>query len=316
MTNILRRLMILSWVCWAGLARAAVDWHACIVQDKSLVPAPIAGAQLGVFDQKNCVMLPDINSADSAKPGAGEDDMIALWATDRASSNIVTLAEGAGHFYFEPLGSERIELTQANALPTIQETSRHLLVYLKTEKIVDSGGNKILQTLAHGTPIKLTVARTVSDSTSTSASQFPFGFIWRHQAVPYGIAKSETLFWLPVGLFSTTFQSTADGIPFAALPVGGALGLKLYVSRDIYLGASVMGNWLVSPGKDAQGKPDNTYNLAGLTTGILFDLNNYIYLGYAYGFDLRSGGKHPGSMFVFGLGPGLLQLIQSKNYSI
>jgi hypothetical protein len=49
-----------------------------------------------------------------------------------------------------------------------------------------------------------------------------------------------------------------------------------------------------------------------LTLGVLFDIDNKVYIGGAHAWDFQDGHKHPGFLVVFGAGPGLLQYLKSK----
>jgi hypothetical protein len=117
-------------------------------------------------------------------------------------------------------------------------------------------------------------------------------------------------FWFPTLQFSSNLKSTTDGVPFASLPIGLAWGgkytkVKKKNQKDVqtYIGASLMANWLIYT-QPANTSPatSNSFNLQGGTLGVLFDINDVITIGYAYGFNFRTGNTNPGSMFVLGFG--------------
>ncbi len=111
-------------------------------------------------------------------------------------------------------------------------------------------------------------------------------------------------FWFPTLLFSTNFKSTESGIPFASLPIGLAWGCKFYGKKGGgFVGISGMGNWLIYTQDSRSTTTSNTsFNVAGITGGVLVDFSDVISIGYAYGANFKSGGKDPGSMFVLGVG--------------
>jgi hypothetical protein len=110
-------------------------------------------------------------------------------------------------------------------------------------------------------------------------------------------------FWFPTLQFSSNLKSTTDGVPFASLPIGLAWGIKYSTQKGKYFGASLMANWLIyTQPENTSPATSNSFNLQGATTGILFDINDVITLGYAYGFNFRAGSADPGHMFVLGFG--------------
>ena len=108
-------------------------------------------------------------------------------------------------------------------------------------------------------------------------------------------------FWIPTLLYSTNFQATNDGIPFASLPIGIAYGWKFFGKRGNYVGISGMGNWLIY-NQTSSTSANNTFNLQGLTGGLLLDFSDVASIGFAYGKNFKKGGSDPGFMFVLGIG--------------
>lgn len=82
-------------------------------------------------------------------------------------------------------------------------------------------------------------------------------------------------FWLPVGLFSTDFGLTENGLPLNLMPVGLAWGGRVNVSGHFYLGTSLVGSWSISAAPTDQ----EVVNLANLSPSLLFDINDIVYLG-------------------------------------
>lgn len=131
---------------------------------------------------------------------------------------------------------------------------------------------------------------------------------------PFSLYNSGSTFgaWIPVGLFGTNGQSNASGITLAALPVGVAWGFKWNVSSNFYLGLSAFGSWTIAPQKDSTGGSTGNYTLSAVTPGAFLDVAGYLYVGYGYAVDLRSGYANPGSMLVVGVGPTLLQFLKGQ----
>ncbi len=121
--------------------------------------------------------------------------------------------------------------------------------------------------------------------------------------------------WIPTLQFSSNLKSSADGIPFASLPIGLAWGAKLLVHRSNYIGGSVMANWLLfnQPVNSVPSPDATSFTVKALTVGVLFDVNNWASLGVVYGKDFESGVSDPGFMVVFGFGPRLIQSLKGKD---
>ena len=107
--------------------------------------------------------------------------------------------------------------------------------------------------------------------------------------------------WIPTLLYSTNLKSTNDGIPFASLPIGLAYGWKFYGKRGNFVGISGMGNWLIYT-QPSSATSNTSFNLQGLTGGLLFDFSDVASIGCVYGKNFKSGGIDPGFMFVLGIG--------------
>jgi hypothetical protein len=122
--------------------------------------------------------------------------------------------------------------------------------------------------------------------------------------------------WAPVGLFGTNFTRTASGIAFSALPVGGALGGKLWFGDRFYLGFSAMASWAIAKTADKSTDPmtgaestSNTTTASSAGLGGLLDIGGYMYLGEVYIADLTDKDRSPGWFTVVGIAPSLLKLI-------
>jgi hypothetical protein len=120
--------------------------------------------------------------------------------------------------------------------------------------------------------------------------------------------------WFPVALFSTNFKSNENGVSLAPMPIGLAAGIKINVNKDYYFGFSAIASWLIAPEKKADNaeKSSGNYNVSQMSFGGLVDFSNFLYAGYAYGKNFKSGNSDQGHLFVVGVAPGALQLFQGK----
>jgi hypothetical protein len=155
----------------------------------------------------------------------------------------------------------------------------------------------------------------IAKLTVTGATQPNFGYSLLRVGTFLSYAGSAAGFWIPVGLFGTTFQSNADGITLAALPVGIAWGGQLYPfhNNTDYIGLSGFASWTISPQKSSSSANNGNYTIADLSPGALFDLDGYAYAGAAYTIDFRTGYSSPGFLAVLGLGPKLLTFLKAES---
>ncbi|AKJ07537.1 Hypothetical protein AA314_09163 [Archangium gephyra] len=156
-----------------------------------------------------------------------------------------------------------------------------------------------LSTYKHGTLVTLHVTHD-----SNTEDRY---FRLVHRFSPYGLGNTESYFWVPLALFSTDFKSSENGITLASMPVGLAVGGRLYFDNGFYLGGSAVASWLIFKNQG----PAEGYNVQSAAIGAVIDVNNYVFVGTAYGLDFRAGATHPGLMFVVGPGPSLLQVFKS-----
>jgi len=166
----------------------------------------------------------------------------------------------------------------------------------------------LFSSVAHGSDMNITL--------KTKESQSNVTFRWRRPWSFYGINDATYGAWLPIGLFSTNLAIGDEGMQLASLPIGFAWGFKRNFGNGHYVGASVMANWLIHQQVDGAGKPTGDLNLAALTAGGLLDVNNWFYLGYAYGVNLAKKvpeSRMPGHMLVIGVAPGALQFLKAQS---
>ncbi len=137
-------------------------------------------------------------------------------------------------------------------------------------------------------------------------------FKYRKKITPYGAFNSNLHgLWFPVGMFATNFNRTTNGITFAPTPIGIAAGFKCNSkSNKFYLGFSGYASWLIYQSQDSTKK---SITFSGLSLGALVDFGNYITIGYGYGLDLTSNRANPGSLFIVGISPGILNFLKSSS---
>lgn len=134
---------------------------------------------------------------------------------------------------------------------------------------------------------------------------------------PYYTGYSLPCIWFPVGLFGTNFHRGDEGIVLAPMPIGIAAGYQFGITPDFYLGVSVFGSWMMneSINKDNDANTDNkrSYTVKSLSLGALFDVNDYFYVGYSYGFDFQKSHKNPGSVIVLGASTKVIDWLKSSS---
>jgi len=134
---------------------------------------------------------------------------------------------------------------------------------------------------------------------------------WAVLTRPVSLAGKAYGFWVPVGLFGTDFHSNSDGIALAALPVGLAWGVQANINGGDYIGLSGISSWAIAPQKRTDGTTGD-YFLSAYSVGAIIDFDSFIYVGYAYAGDFRSGYKDPGHMAVLGVGPKMLKFFKAQ----
>jgi hypothetical protein len=127
--------------------------------------------------------------------------------------------------------------------------------------------------------------------------------LWRRTA-PY----SSSGIWCPVPLYTTNFESTSDGIPFAAMPVTAAVGTKRYQQNsDNYVGFSLTAGLVWAPTQssdhETSGDAATTIFLSRASVGLLCDINGRLYIGPAYICDFRYNHPDPGLALMIGIKP-------------
>lgn len=233
--------------------------------------------------------------------------------SDIASRPGGTLSSASGwvevYFYREEGGTKTIVDPQEAQFDRVEVSSEGKIYTSKNRAFgttVDVPLNA-LASLSHLSLVKVSVF--YKSDPDHAVDERYFRFVKR--VSPYGIAGKETYFWIPVGLFGTSFQKNDNGYEFSAFPVGLAVGLRIAL-QDHYFGLSAMLDYTIHRGEAPMGSTASDVSLSGATAGILGDIDGYLYVGGGYIFDWRKDASNPGLTFVIGAGPHLLQYLQGK----
>ncbi|RYE26540.1 MAG: hypothetical protein EOP51_00290 [Sphingobacteriales bacterium] len=164
--------------------------------------------------------------------------------------------------------------------------------------------------LKHYDPVSIRVDVTNGDYSIENMTYQ--GRLYKSKIVKYTSFNADLGgFWFPILLFSSNLKSTSQGVPFASLPVGAAWGLKYITNKGRYVGWSVMGNWLIyTEPENTSISAANSFHLASATLGTIIDFNDVCTIGYAHGFDFKTGGSNPGHMLVIGFGSKVLSFLK------
>lgn len=171
--------------------------------------------------------------------------------------------------------------------------------------------------------LKVTVTYPKDKDTDTRR-EFMFHTVYAERFVGYGDAlnfrsnsherKGSFGLWVPVGLFSTNFKETTDGLQFNVLPISGAVGTKLYLG-SWYFGLSLFLGWAwdINPvdsnpsptqAEEAQRKdkpPSAGFRVGSVALGSLLDVNGLFYVGAAHISNFERDVDDPGFVGVLGL---------------
>jgi hypothetical protein len=141
---------------------------------------------------------------------------------------------------------------------------------------------------------------------SSSTSEYKFRM--QRQWFPYQMfGKSVGGLWVPIALFDV-HEAGNGAVSLDPAPVSLALGAKRYFRGDEnYLGFSAYGNLGNHSAGDLFGGGATTFSFVSF--GLLLDVSNYAYAGFAVERDLTSPTARGAAVIT--LAPGLLQLLKS-----
>ncbi|MBE0662762.1 MAG: hypothetical protein IH597_09855 [Bacteroidales bacterium] len=126
----------------------------------------------------------------------------------------------------------------------------------------------------------------------------------------YNFANNKFGLWLPINMYSTSFDRSANGILFTAMPIGLALGGKYNINQNFYIGISGTLNYTIANATNST--TDNSYYFQDFSVGPLIDLGGYAYLGYTMPVNLTSEPSKLKSQFVIGVGLKITELLTGK----
>lgn len=127
---------------------------------------------------------------------------------------------------------------------------------------------------------------------------------------PYNFADNKIGIWLPVNMYSTSFERSKNGVLFTAMPVGFAIGGKYNISQKFYLGISGTLNYTIANASDSLST--KSYFLQDFSIGPLIDIGGYAYIGYTYPINFTNEPARLKPQFVIGVGISLTQLLKGK----
>ncbi len=162
----------------------------------------------------------------------------------------------------------------------------------------------------------------------------------------YRIGGSRVPVWIPAGLFGSNFRRTSPegGVPFAVLPAGVAIGGKYHFAEGFHLGLSALALYTILPTTQVESSEAKEYpggsmdfepspnagggsvdfvddagidsdrttrlSLLSLTVGGLVDVGGFLLVGGGAAWDFTSPRRTPSPIFIIGVGPSLLSLLQ------
>jgi hypothetical protein len=247
----------------------------------------------------NLFIVKDVNKVNLAAPLVGDDKSVVEMTSSKVKINataqkgdIIIIQFTSNNKLQDPIaaGLEEIRLytyTRNIDLYTSskEEEKTTMKELLRFEKKFDKD---IIENVGHNEVLTLQLTY----NSNGKSNKIFRKILFQRYIQPY----NEIGLWVPVGLFSSNFKNNANGWAFSPLPIALAVGLK-FNFNTMYIGSSPFINWIV------QNKTDSSFNVGGLTIGMLFDINDYLYLGAGFGANLST--KSSTDKIIFAIGPGV-----------
>lgn len=126
----------------------------------------------------------------------------------------------------------------------------------------------------------------------------------------YNFANNKFGLWFPINMYSTSFDRSANGILFTAMPIGLAIGGKYNISQNFYLGISGTLNYTMANATDLTN--NNSYYFQDFSFGPLIDLGGFAYVGYTIPVNFTSEPSKLKPQFVIGIGLKITELLKGK----
>lgn len=143
---------------------------------------------------------------------------------------------------------------------------------------------------------------------TNSGKTYSFYFKYVNGFEPYNFANNNFGLWLPVNMYSTSFERSKNGVLFTAMPIGLAIGGKYNINQKFYLGLSATLNYTMANASDSTLK--KSYFLQDFSVGPLFDIGGYAYFGYTYPINLTNEPSKLKPQYVLGFGVKFAQLLK------
>ncbi len=126
----------------------------------------------------------------------------------------------------------------------------------------------------------------------------------------YNFANNKFGLWFPINMYSTSFDRSANGVLFTAMPIGLAIGGKYNISQNFYLGISGTLNYTIANATDSTS--NNSYYFQDFSFGPLIDIGGFAYVGYTFPVNLTSEPTKLKPQFVIGIGLKITELLKGK----
>lgn len=126
----------------------------------------------------------------------------------------------------------------------------------------------------------------------------------------YNFANNKFGLWFPINMYSTSFDRSANGVLFTAMPIGLAIGGKYNISQNFYLGISGTLNYTLANATDSTS--NNSFYFQDFSFGPLIDIGGFAYVGYTFPVNLTSEPTKLKPQFVIGIGLEITKLLKGK----
>jgi hypothetical protein len=126
----------------------------------------------------------------------------------------------------------------------------------------------------------------------------------------YNFANNKFGLWFPINMYSTSFDRSANGVLFTAMPIGLAIGGKYNIGQNFYLGISGTLNYTMANATDSTN--NNSYYFQDFSFGPLIDMGGFAYVGYTVPVNLTSEQTKLKPQFVIGVGLKITELLKGK----
>ncbi|MBX0335320.1 hypothetical protein K3G39_18960 [Pontibacter sp. HSC-14F20] len=238
-------------------------------------------------------------------------DKIKVEMSNKAKYNITGLNNDFLVIVFRDISTNQIVPISNGNLNSVEiKTESNEVIY--TQSLSNLNGNYLRIELSNvtGFPQAYSINNvSILYNGVTSPKNFYFRYLSRFSSYGNIIKKSPVGFWFPVGQFGTNFQKTPQGIIFNTIPIGVALGTKINLYNDFYIGLSYSLDYTITKADD----PANSYSFNSFSHGPILDISDYIHIGYNWYANLTNNETYNREPFyVVGIGVEVVDLLKNK----